>query len=62
MGERLVQCAQEQEISARGRISELFPYIYQASKRMNTRAISSFLTDNFGLELSAVGIFPGVQG
>jgi hypothetical protein len=56
MGERLALCAQEQEISARGRISELFPYIYQASKRMSTRAISSFLAENFGLKLSAVGI------
>jgi hypothetical protein len=56
MGEKLAECAQEQEISARGRISELFPYIYQASKRMSTRAISSFLADNFGLKLSAVGI------
>jgi len=56
MGEKLLQCAQEQEISARGRISELFPYIYQASKRMSTRAISSFLADNFGLKLSAVGV------
>jgi hypothetical protein len=56
IGERLAQCAQEQEMSARGRISELFPYIYQASKRMSTRAISSFLADNFGLKLSAVGI------
>jgi len=56
MGEKLAECAQEQEISARGRISELFPYIYQASKRMSTRAISSFLVENFGLKLSAVGI------
>jgi hypothetical protein len=56
IGERLAKHAQEREISARGRITELFPYIYQASKRMSTRAISEFLADNFGLKLSAVGV------
>jgi hypothetical protein len=56
IGERLAKHSQEREISARGRITELFPYIYQASKRMSTRAISEFLADNFGLKLSAVGV------
>jgi hypothetical protein len=56
IGERLAKHSQEREISARGRITELFPYIYQASRRMSTRAISEFLDDNFGLKLSAVGV------
>jgi hypothetical protein len=56
IGERLAKHSQEREISARGRITELFPYIYQASKRMSTRAISEFLADDFGLKLSAVGV------
>jgi hypothetical protein len=56
MGEKLLERAKEHEISARGRISELFPYIYQAAKRMSTRAISEFLAVNFGVKLSAVGI------
>ncbi len=56
IGERLAKHSEEREISARGRITELFPYIYQASKRMSTRAISEFLNDNFGLKLSAVGV------
>jgi hypothetical protein len=56
IGERLAKHSQEREISARGRITELFPYIYQASRRMSTRAISEFLDDNFGFKLSAVGV------
>lgn len=56
MGEKLVEVAGHIEMSARGRVSELFPYIYQASKRMSTRAISDFLAGNFGVKLSAVSI------
>ena len=56
IGEKLAEHSKEREISARGRISELFPYIYAASKRMSTRGISEFLAENFGIKLSAVGV------
>ena len=48
--------SQEQEISGRGLVSSLFPYIYTASKRMSTRSISAFLQEKHGVKLSAVTI------
>jgi hypothetical protein len=39
-----------------GLIDELFPYIYRASKRMSTRAISRWLKESHGVKLSAVTI------
>ena len=58
VGEELVRYAAEvAEFSAqRGLVDELFPYIYQASKRMSTRAISRFLKEEQGIKLSAVTI------
>ncbi len=40
----------------RGLVDELFPYIYGASKRMSTRAISKWLEEAKGVKLSAVTI------
>lgn len=56
IGASLVAHSQEHEISGRGLVSSLFPYIYMASKRMSTRAISSFLQEEHGVKLSAVTI------
>src|ERR1035437_1396923 len=58
VGEELVRYAAEvAEFSAqRGLVDELFPYIYQASRRMSTRAISRFLKEEQGIKLSAVTI------
>jgi len=56
IGTSLVAHSQEQGISGRGLVTSLFPYIYTASKRMSTRAISSFLQDEHGVKLSAVTI------
>jgi hypothetical protein len=57
VGEALTQYADEQaEFSARGIIGELFPYIYQASRRMSTRAISRWLREGPKIKLSAVSI------
>ena len=56
IGASLVTHSQEQEISGRGLVSSLFPYIYTASKRMSTRAISAFLQEEHGVKLSAVTI------
>jgi hypothetical protein len=56
VGASLVAHSQEQEISGRGLVNSLFPYIYTASKRMSTRAISAFLQEQHGVKLSAVTI------
>ena len=57
VGAALAQHASEQaEFSARGVVGELFPYIYQASRRMSTRAISRWLAEGPKIKLSAVSI------
>jgi hypothetical protein len=57
VGAALTQYAgEEAEFSARGIIDELFPYIYQASRRMSTRAISRWLEKGPKIKLSAVSI------
>jgi hypothetical protein len=57
IGAGLVQYADESaEFSARGVLGELFPYIYQASRRMSTRAISRWLAEGPKIKLSAVSI------
>jgi hypothetical protein len=57
LGEELVKNAlNEAEFSAqRGLINELFPYVYEASKRMSSRAISRWL-ESKGVKLSAATI------
>lgn len=57
IGTGLVGHAQnEAEYSARGTLSELFPYIFQASRRMSSRAISRWLAEGPKIKLSAVTI------
>ncbi len=58
IGQSLVEHANvTAEFSAqRGLTEELFPYIYQASRRMSTRAISAYLQDAHKVKLSAVTI------
>ena len=56
IGEELVGHAQEAETSRRGLADELFPYIWVASKKMSTRAISRWLEEKQGLQLSAATI------
>lgn len=55
VGWDLVEASREEEVSARGIINEIFPQVYEASKRMSSRAISRFLT-NSGVKLSAATI------
>lgn len=57
LGDHLVEDSKiNEEFSAqRGLIDELFPYIYEASKRMSCRAISRWLETN-GTKLSAATI------
>lgn len=58
IGSELVRVAEEEaEFSAqRGLVDELFPYIYRASKRMSTRAISRWLEASKNIKLSAATI------
>jgi hypothetical protein len=57
IGSELVENSQyAEEFSAqRGLINELFPYVYEASRRMSSRAISRWLADK-GVKLSAATI------
>lgn len=56
IGNRLLAELDSQEFSARrGVINELFPFIFEASKRMSGRAIARWLVSN-GVKLSAVTI------
>lgn len=52
IGVSLVAYARETDTSARGLIDELFPYIYDASSRMSSRAISAFLRDAHNVSIS----------
>ena len=57
LGWELMECSKEnEEFSAqRGLINELFPFVFIASKRMSSRAISRWL-ETKGVKLSAVTI------
>lgn len=55
IGDSLLAYAKGAEFSAqRGAVIELFPYIFQASKRLSARAISSFLQEKHGVKISYV--------
>ncbi len=56
IGAGLVEHAECTPITSRGIIEELFPYIYVASKRMSTRAISEWLEKEQNVQLSHVSI------
>lgn len=55
-GRRLVNHAEKIGTTARGLVTDLFPYIYAASKRMSTRAISSYLQKNHNVKISPATI------
>jgi hypothetical protein len=55
-GRRLVIHAEQIGTTARGLVTELFPYIYAASKRMSTRAISDFLQKEQNVKISPATI------
>lgn len=58
VGKELVEYAEQHAVfsAQRGLVEEIFPAIYQASRRMSTRAISNWLKDQKGIKLSAVTI------
>ena len=55
LGELLVEDSKIEEVSARGIINELFPFVFEASSRMSSRAISRWL-EGKGVKLSAATI------
>ncbi len=56
IGGRLIEYSREELTSARGLVSELFPYIAVAARRMSARSISRYLQERFGVKISAVTI------
>jgi len=57
VGQQLVGHSKSAEFTAnRGLVTELFPFIFEASERMSARAISRFFQEQQGIKLSAVTI------
>jgi hypothetical protein len=56
IGKSLLGHAEKAQTTARGLVTELFPFIYPASKRMSTRAISAFLLEKHQVKISAATI------
>jgi hypothetical protein len=56
IGADLSRAAKEMPFQPRGLVEGLFPFIYEASRRMSTRAISRWLEAEHGIKLSAVTI------
>jgi hypothetical protein len=52
VGSELVEASQAMEQSPGEVLEELFPYMYDASRRMSTRAISAWLKANYGIQIS----------
>ncbi len=52
IGSDLVEASQLTEQSPGEVLEELFPYVYDASRRMSTRAISAWLKENHGIQIS----------
>src|SRR5260370_41528326 len=56
VGESLVEFSTHSERSGRGMITELFPYIFVAARRLSTRAISDYLREHHQAKLSASSV------
>jgi hypothetical protein len=52
IGSDLVEASQLTAQSPGEVLEELFPYVYDASRRMSTRAISAWLKENHGIQIS----------
>jgi len=61
IGQELVEHSSIAEYSARGTTSELFPFIYAASRRMSLRAISRWLQASYGVGLTVQSISRGMK-
>jgi len=56
IGESLLKYSESSDTTARGLVTELFPYIYVASKRMSSRTISEFLKTSHSVKISAASV------
>ena len=57
VGQKLVGHSKSAEFTAnRGLVTELFPFIFEASERMSARAVGRFLQEHQNIRLSAVTI------
>jgi hypothetical protein len=56
IGGSLVDASREENTSARGLVTELFPFIFTAARRMSARSISRFLKQAHNVKISAVTI------
>lgn len=57
IGQTLVEHSHKVKLEEkRGVVIELFPFIFEASSRMSARAISRFLKEKHGVQLSAVTV------
>jgi hypothetical protein len=56
IGDDLVYASRSEETSARGLVTELFPFIAVAARRMSARSISRYLQERHGVKISAVTI------
>jgi hypothetical protein len=61
IGSELVEASQMTEQSPGEVLEELFPYVYDASRRMSTRAISAWLKENHGIQISQPTISRALQ-
>jgi hypothetical protein len=62
IGHTLVEHAHNLNLEEkRGLLTELFPYIYEASSRMSARSISKFLLEKFQTKMSAVSIAKAIS-
>lgn len=52
VGAQLVQASEDWKRSAGEILTELFPYVFEASKRMSTRAICRWLEELHGIKIS----------
>ena len=56
VGNELVSASQTVKLSASELLTQLFPYVWEASRRMSTRGISRWLGENHGLEISHASV------
>jgi hypothetical protein len=56
IGDSLVEATRQENTSARGLVTELFPFIFTAARRMSARSISRFLKEAHNVKISAVTI------
>lgn len=61
IGQALIAASESERGSAREVLRELFPYIDEASKRMSSRAISHWLKENYGVQISPATILRALR-